>query len=82
MDGVDKPKLLILVRQPLVIALKEFTRLQDQLVRRQYWPSVPCRSSPSCWPARLPPHCERYAGRWKPPVANCHEAAATPKPSC
>ena len=32
MDGVDKPKLLILVRQPLTIALQEFTRLQDQLV--------------------------------------------------
>lgn len=32
MDGIDKPKLQILVRQPLAIALQEFSRLQDQLV--------------------------------------------------
>ena len=82
MDGVDKPKLLILVRQPLTIALQEFTRLQDQLVLSAILAFCALSLIAILLARKIAAHCERYAGRWKPPVANCHEAAATPKPSC
>ena len=82
MDGVDKPKLLILVRQPLTIALQEFTRLQDQLVLSAILAFCALSFIAILLARKIAAPLRAIRRALEPPVASCRKTAATPKPSC